>query len=30
LDTLARQFLNGADVGTYWTVPGAASQASAN
>lgn len=30
LDSLARQFLNGADVGTYWTVPGAASQASAN
>lgn len=30
LDTLARLFLNGADVGTYWTVPGAASQASAN
>jgi len=30
LDSLARQFLNGADVGTYWTVPGAASQASAD
>jgi len=30
LDSLARQFLNGADVGTYWTVPAAASQASAD